>query len=265
MQMIDTTALHPVVRIANHHAASPGQSWGPRTIPDLQFICPIQGKFAYTDDAQTATIAPGQVLCILPEIRHTVSLAATELGGELAGMHVELIANGRWAADDYRTSPTPPLVTTLSEPVAVREAFIRAAAVCKEYHRHRLSLLSAIAGEALTRCAMTWSATPLAPRGGRTAPLVAHLRAHAVRGVDRHELAQLAGLTPEHVNALFKQELGLTPREVLNHERCRIAWQLIHEQGLPVAEAAEQAGYSDPFYFSRVFKKIYAVSPSRAR
>ncbi len=265
MRVIDSTALRPAVRIANHHPVPRNQSWGPRTIPDLQFLCPLRGTITYRDDAGEVHASPGQVLCILPEIRHVVGLAPGEPAGELTGMHVELVPDGRWAANDYRSDPSPPPVTTLADPAPVQAAFLRAATVFGEYHRHRGALLSAIAGEALTRCAMAWSATPSAPPGGRTAALVAHLRTHAVRGVDRHELARIAGLTPEHVNALFKRELGLTPREVLNHERCRIAWRLIHEEGVPVAEAAARAGYSDPFYFSRVFKKLYAMSPSRAR
>lgn len=265
MEVIDTTALRPAVRIANHHPVARGQAWGPRTIPDLQFLCPLRGTFFYRDEAGEVRAAPGQVLCILPEVRHVVGLVPDEAGGELTGMHLELVPDGRWAAGDYRSDPPPPPVTTLADAAPVQAAFIRAAEVFGEYHRHRAALLSAIAGEALTRCAMAWSATPSAPPGGRTATLVAHIRANAVRGVDRHELARLAGLTPEHVNALFKQELGLTPREVLNHERCRIAWRLIHEEGVPVAEAAARAGYSDPFYFSRVFKKLYAMPPSRAR
>ena len=224
MQVFDSTALKPVVRIANHHPVSRGQSWGPRTIPDLQFICPLRGTLAYRDAAGEVHITPGQVLCIFPEVRHTVGLAPGSATGEMAGMHVELVPVGRWATSDYRSDPPPPVVTTLADPLPVQAAFRRAAVVFRDCHRHRAALLSAIASEALTRCAMEWGATPTAPPGGRTAALVAHLREHAVRGVDRHELAQLAGLTPEHVNALFKQELGLTPREMLNHERCRIAW-----------------------------------------
>ena len=267
MRVINTMGITPFVRIANHHPVGKGQAWGPRTVPDLQFICPLRGTLFYRDEHGEARVSPGQVLCIMPEVRHVVGLLPTEARGVLAGLHVELAA-GRWAHGDYRTDPLPAQVTTLPDAAAataVKAAFKRAAVVFGEYHRHREALLTAIAGEALIRCAMTWRTTPLAPPGGRTATLVAHLRTHAVRGVDRHELAELAGLTPEHINALFKHELGLTPREVLNHERCRIAWQLIHEQGIPVAEAAARAGYSDPFYFSRVFKKIYAVSPSRAR
>ena len=72
-----------------------------------------------------------------------------------------------------------------------------------------------------------------------------------IRQAKRRRLA-LALMIAHHP---FQISLGLTPREVLSHERCRIAWQLIHEQGLPVAEAATRSGYSDQFYFSRVFKK----------
>ena len=265
MRLIDPAAMRPAVRIANRHAVPRGQAWGPRTIPDLQFICPLRGTLFHRDERGEVLVRPGQVLCILPEVRHVVGLAPGEARGELAGMHLELVPDGRWAAGDYRCDPLPPRVATPDGMDGVRDAFIRAASVFGGYHRQRAALLSAIAAEALLRCAPAWGATAAAPLGGRTAPLVAHIRAHAVRGVDRHELARIAGLTPEHVNALFKRELGLTPREVLNHERCRIAWRLIHEDGVAVATAAARAGYDDAFYFSRVFKALYGVPPSRVR
>ena len=263
MQRITPPDFQPVVRIANRHLAAPVRSWGPRTIPDLQFLTPLAGIFSYRDEHGLVEVQPGEVLCIEPDIRHTVTLESAQ--GELSGMHLELLPGLRWAADEYRSDPLPPRVSRPADPDAVRAAFIRCAACFAAVGRYRTARLSAIAREALLLLAESWATAPGANGGGRTAPLVAHIRAHAKRGVDRHELARLAGLTPEHVNALFKRELGLTPREVLNHERCRIAYQLIHEQGMGVAEAAAEAGYQDPYYFSRVFRTLYAVPPSRVR
>jgi AraC-like DNA-binding protein len=263
MQRLSPPEFQPVVRIANRHPAAPVRRWGPRTIPDLQFILVLSGTFRYQDEHGATDVQPGEVLCIEPEIRHTLELVGRS--GELSGMHLELLPGRRWAADEYRSAPLPPRLTRAADPAAVREAFIRAAACFADVGRYRQARLSAIAREALLLLAETWSAAPGSDGARRTAPLVAHIREHARRGVDRHELARLAGLTPEHINALFKRELGLTPRDVLNHERCRLAYQLIHDEGLSVAEAAEQAGYADPYYFSRVFRALYAVPPSRVR
>lgn len=88
--------------------------------------------------------------------------------------------------------------------------------------------------------------------------MVAFIREHAVAGVDRHALAHEFDLTAEHVNALFRHELGLTPRDVLNHERCRIAYRLIHDEGVPVSTAATRAGYQDLYYFRDFLRRFTA-------
>lgn len=265
MRLITPAEFRPVVRVANHHPVDRDQSWGPRTIADLQFICPLRCSVNLHQDGGDQLIHPGQVLCILPDVPHTLSVVQHRKSAALTGMHLELIPGARWAADDYRCDPLPPTVTTPDDPAVVQAAFMRAAEAFAGYGRLREALLSAIAGEALLRVAATWS-TRAAPRvGSKVAAMVAHIRTHAVAGVDRHALAHAFDLTPEHVNALFRRELGLTPRDVLNHERCRIAYHLIHSEGLPVAEAASQAGYQDPYYFSRVFKAIYSMAPSKAR
>jgi len=272
MQLIPPTAFRPVVRLANHHPVVPGQSWGPRTIPDLQFICPLKGTMYLRqsgtggiDDQNEHLANPGQVLCILPDVPHTVGLVSKTEPGEMCGFHLELIPDARWAAGDYRCDPLPPVVSTPTDIPPMQAAFMRAAEAFTSYGKLRDSLLSAIANEALIRLAATWAPRATPRSSSKVAAMVAYIREHAVAGVDRHALAHEFDLTPEHVNALFRHELGLTPRDVLNHERCRIAYRLIHDEGLPVGDAAERAGYQDPYYFSRVFKAIYSVPPSRAR
>ena len=247
MQMITPAHFRPQVRIANRHSAAPGHIWGPRFIPDLQFICILRGSLIVTTgDGDTTTATTGEVLCIRPGLRHTVCYSSDE-PGEIAGMHLELIPHARWADHDYRCDPLPLAVTKPLRTGEVQQAFVRAAAVFSDYSRLRQPLLTAIASEALLLLAEHWGERAPTDTGARIAAMVAYIRAHAVRGVDRHDLARHFDLTPEHINALFRRELGLTPRDVLNHERCRLAYQLIHDQGLPVATAAARVGYQDSF------------------
>jgi AraC-like DNA-binding protein len=239
-----------------------GLRYGPRTIPDLQFICPLRGRFAYAgSDGRADDLVPGQVLCIEPDIRHVFT--AVE-GGEMAGMHVEL-SDGSWAQGDYRSDPPPPRVSQPADGAAVAAQFVRCAQLYEGYGRLRQARCSAIASDILLALAESWSATATPATSARIGAMVAFIREHAVAGCSRHRLARAFGVTPEHVNALFKRELALTPTDVLNRERCRIAYHLLHDQGVSVADAAAQAGFNDPFYFSRVFTKLYQRPPSRAR
>lgn len=75
-------------------------------------------------------------------------------------------------------------------------------------------------------------------------------------------------LNYDYVRKLFQKEVGVTPREFLTRERMQLAECLIKSgisnqySGYTVSQIAEACGFSEPLYFSRVFKKYYGVSPT---
>ncbi len=75
-------------------------------------------------------------------------------------------------------------------------------------------------------------------------------------------------LNYDYVRKLFKKELGLTPHEYLIQSRMELARDLISSgisnqySSYTVSQIAEASGFSEPLYFSRVFKKYFGVSPS---
>ncbi|MDE5721164.1 MAG: helix-turn-helix transcriptional regulator [Clostridia bacterium] len=75
-------------------------------------------------------------------------------------------------------------------------------------------------------------------------------------------------LNYDYIRKLFKKETGITPHEFLLNERMQLARGLIlgriSNQYSPysVSQIAESCGYSEPLYFSRVFKKYFGVAPS---
>lgn len=261
MRSITPSEFRARVRLANWHQAQPRQVWT-RSIPDLQFIVVRSGQFRYQDAQGTTEVAPNQVLCIEPGIEH--SFAHVDDGvGRIGGVHLEL-SGGRWVDGEYRCDPTPARVTQAD--VGIVEQFRRCAEVFEGYHRHRAALVDALATALIVDLAGAWTgAGDGEGMSTRMRAMLAHIREHAVRGCDRHDLARAFDLTPEHVNACFRRELDTTPGEVLHRERCRIAYRLLHEQGATVAEAAGAAGYEDPFHFSRVFHRLYGMAPSRVR
>lgn len=74
-------------------------------------------------------------------------------------------------------------------------------------------------------------------------------------------IAASYGMSYEKYRKMFKKELGVSPIQF--HLQCKflVARRLITE-GLPIKIVAEEVGYSDPFIFSRQFKKYTGVSPS---
>lgn len=77
------------------------------------------------------------------------------------------------------------------------------------------------------------------------------------------DIAHSAGISRSHLYRIFVRELGTTPNEYLTRYRVDIARQLLSHHDVNVSEAAYSSGFSDPLYFSRVFKKIVGVAPSK--
>ena len=75
-------------------------------------------------------------------------------------------------------------------------------------------------------------------------------------------------LSYEYLRKLFKKETGTTPLCYLSDCRMKLASQIISSgisnqySEYTVSQIAEACGFSDPMYFSRVFKKNFGVSPT---
>jgi YesN/AraC family two-component response regulator len=59
--------------------------------------------------------------------------------------------------------------------------------------------------------------------------------------------------------------LFIKPSEYINNIRISVALSLLLETNLLVSEIAEKSGFSDVYYFSKVFKKNIGVSPLKVR
>ncbi|MDQ8201426.1 helix-turn-helix domain-containing protein [Pelagicoccus sp. SDUM812003] len=79
------------------------------------------------------------------------------------------------------------------------------------------------------------------------------------------ELAKLAHLSPNHFGALFLKRFQSTPIDYFNRLKIQRACELLTTTQLSVAEVGEALGFSDPFYFSRLFKKVMGKSPRAYR
>lgn len=75
-------------------------------------------------------------------------------------------------------------------------------------------------------------------------------------------LAKSYGLTTRPFASLFRQFTGTSPHQYIIHTRIQHAQTLLTEQKFSVAEVSHFVGYTDPYYFSRLFKKHTGMSPA---
>lgn len=91
------------------------------------------------------------------------------------------------------------------------------------------------------------------------------LLAHATDAYDLEALARRLGMSYSGFRSRFRERTGSSPRQFQLQIRINRARALLTQTDLPVAEIAEQMGFSSLYYFSRFFKQKTGVSPSEHR
>jgi len=79
------------------------------------------------------------------------------------------------------------------------------------------------------------------------------------------ELAERLGIGPRHVNRLFQQYVGATPRQVAATRRMHNAKRLINDTKKSFGDIAFESGYGSVRRFNAIFQKTYGRTPSTIR
>lgn len=92
-----------------------------------------------------------------------------------------------------------------------------------------------------------------------------YMNEHIDHTVTIDELASLYGYSRSYFYRLFVKETGFTPITYFNTIKMRRAAEMLTGTGMKVKQVAYQLGYDDPYYFSRLFKKIMGCSPAEIK
>ena len=80
------------------------------------------------------------------------------------------------------------------------------------------------------------------------------------------DVAAACYISKEHLSRTFKRETGFGFSEYLNLYRLKKADALLRDRPeLRVVDVAMRCGYNDSNYFSKVYKKMFGVSPKQAQ
>ena len=95
---------------------------------------------------------------------------------------------------------------------------------------------------------------------------VAHIRANLDKPLNVPDLAELSGFSRAHFSRVFTESQGVPPAAFVLQERMRRAARLLSSHSLlPVKEIAILTGFSDANYFAKVFRRVFATSPTEFR
>jgi len=127
---------------------------------------------------------------------------------------------------------------------------------------------SQLAGHLAAIIRLAYSKRKAAPNPLRQANIEQALRymtEHLEDNVSLAELAAQAALSIPHFTQLFKKRTGYSPIDYYLRLKIQSASQYLALTDQSVKAVSLRTGFQDPYYFSRLFKKIMGKSPSAYR
>jgi len=79
------------------------------------------------------------------------------------------------------------------------------------------------------------------------------------------QIASEVGYSPTYFTTLFRKETNYAPLSYFSHLKVLKACEFLDYTRMKVKEISFQLGYSDPYYFTRDFKKKMGMSPRQYR
>ena len=89
-----------------------------------------------------------------------------------------------------------------------------------------------------------------------------YLTDNLAANVSLEELAQVAGLSPFHLNRVFRAEFGLPPHAFQTQARLVRAKRLL-ALNVPISQASVETGFADQSHFTRHFKRLTGFTPGQ--
>lgn len=150
----------------------------------------------------------------------------------------------------------------LTHVVMALHAELAAGGVPDMFYADRLGL--ALAGHLLRRYIPAEKPVPgLSPRQWRR--IAAYVDDHLDQPVGPAELAELTGISPSHLQALFRRTAGMPLHQYVIRRRVERARGLLAEGRLPLAEIALEAGFAHQSHMARWLRRLVGLSPAEIR
>lgn len=92
-----------------------------------------------------------------------------------------------------------------------------------------------------------------------------YIELYYYKGISLDDVSREVDISPYYFSKLFKEETGENFIDYLTNIRIEKAKELLNNKELSVKEICIEVGYSDPNYFSRIFKKWSGKTPTEYR
>lgn len=245
--------LHPKVEHFVHRSVDKGWRLKTRTIWNHELVLIIGGHGKVSISGREYKLSAGMLLYFYPDLLH--SMAADESYLEFYGVHFSL-------PPDMDKLPFPEITYVTAPRLRIAFDDLNAAYGQHAYlieWRYRILLQQIIYTLLVDR---QQNSPSDAKRVNRTIDVIRRDIAHRYT---IEELCRTAGMKKSLFIRVFKETTGYSPIQYVLKLRIEHAKKLLCDSDAKIEKIAAECGFSDPFYFSRLFKKQCGASPLQFR
>ena len=246
------TCCFPVAYAVLRHAAA---DWRipTRTIPNHELVFVLEGELEIRFEGKKAAAKPGTLLYFRPGRPHSLKAA----GGPayFCAVHFEAGEDALPLPDAESWTDFHSLLPMLEEVVRLwnRRGYLDGWAADLAFSRLLLELFRRRENDAI----------PSSRR--KIAAAIAYIHEDPVRPVTIAALCALTGMKKSHLIRSFRLVTGQSPIQYALNLRLERARAILLNEPVTVKEAAYRCGFRDEFYFSRLFRSRYGLSPAQYR
>lgn len=73
------------------------------------------------------------------------------------------------------------------------------------------------------------------------------------------DIAKQVGFSSRRFQQIFKDAIGMTPKQYFTFIRLKKSEQLLLNTSCPISQISHELGFSSPFHFSKAFKEFYGI------
>lgn len=99
----------------------------------------------------------------------------------------------------------------------------------------------------------------------RLLPVLEYIRKNIEYDIKTDDLTEILYVSKEHLIRLFKATTGKTPLEYITDSKIQQAMLMLEENNCSVSAISEKLSFTNPSYFSKIFRQKLGMTPSEYR
>jgi len=236
--------------------------------PHNEFCHLLTGRCCLSFKHRTSELKPGDVVAFASGIPHAETVWKSNIGYRLAWwvlldddpmLHVRRYRSKRGYDIEYVIRLTSLSIYGKERLDVLRDLAANSIRRMPDVEALREAMLS-VAVE-LYRRILTGGETAFDARAELARKITDFVRVHSARPLALADVAKAVHMSPNYLTSLYHSQTGVSLGRFIKTERIALAQRMLCKPEASVKSVGLGLGFSDPFTFSRVFKRITGTAP----